>query len=43
MMAENDVLREQTDEGVVLLTLNRPQTLNALNDAIANAIRFGDI
>ena len=37
-MAEDDVIREQTDDGVVVLTLNRPQTLNALNDAIADAI-----
>lgn len=37
-MPEPDVLREQTDDGIVLLTINRPQTLNALNDGVANAI-----
>jgi 2-(1,2-epoxy-1,2-dihydrophenyl)acetyl-CoA isomerase len=37
-MTEQDVIREQTDEGIVVLTFNRPQTMNALNDTIAAAI-----
>ena len=33
-----DVLREQTDDGVLVLTLNRPETMNAVNGAINTAI-----
>ncbi len=37
-MAEDEILRDQTDDGVVVLTLNRPATLNSLNDGIAYGI-----
>jgi 2-(1,2-epoxy-1,2-dihydrophenyl)acetyl-CoA isomerase len=38
-MPEPHVLREQTDEGIVLLTINRPETMNALSDEVASTIR----
>ncbi len=37
-MAENELLRDLNDDGVLLLTLNRPETMNALNAAISDGL-----
>jgi 2-(1,2-epoxy-1,2-dihydrophenyl)acetyl-CoA isomerase len=37
-MSEPDVLREQTEDGVLVLTLNRPDTMNAINLGINAAL-----
>jgi len=37
-MPESDLLREQTDDGIVVLTLNRPETMNAIGGGISAGI-----
>lgn len=38
-MSEPDVLRELTDEGILVLTMNRPDMMNALNQGISEGIQ----
>jgi 2-(1,2-epoxy-1,2-dihydrophenyl)acetyl-CoA isomerase len=37
-MSEPELLRELTDEGVLVLTLNRPETMNSMNGAISQGL-----
>ena len=34
-MSEREILRELTPDGVLVMTLNRPETMNAINGAIS--------
>jgi 2-(1,2-epoxy-1,2-dihydrophenyl)acetyl-CoA isomerase len=38
-MTEPHLLRELTPDGILILTLNRPETLNALSDPIRNGLK----
>jgi 2-(1,2-epoxy-1,2-dihydrophenyl)acetyl-CoA isomerase len=38
-MSEEHILRELTDDGVLVLTLNRPETMNALSNPIREGIK----
>jgi len=37
-MSEPEILRELTDDGILVLTLNRPDTLNAISGGIASGL-----
>ncbi len=38
-MTEPEILRELTDDGVLVITMNRPETMNALNQRISRGIQ----